>query len=121
MPSIVPIENINKVIDIATKDGANLVGGTNFTFSDDLQKSLEQKATELAVKDAKEKAQNLATAAGIHLGKVTNVVSSSGGFGVAMPMALEARKADTVSSAPTQVTPGQSTVSVNVTIFYETF
>src|ERR1035437_5606526 len=65
-----PIEKANQVVDIATKDGANLVGGVNFTFSDQLSKSLESQATEQAVNNAKTKAQALAKVAGINLGKV---------------------------------------------------
>jgi len=72
-----PIDKANKVVDAATADSANLVGGINFTFSDSLQKSLEQQATQQAVNDAKDKAQNLAGAAGIGLGKIVNVVENS--------------------------------------------
>lgn len=114
-----PIEKVNQVIDTATKDGANLVGGANFTFSDDLQKTLEDQATKEAVKEAKEKAQSLASASGIRLGKVVNVVSSTNNY--PYPMALEARKADDSTIPSTNVTPGESTITISVTIYYETY
>lgn len=114
-----PIDKVNKVIDVATKNGANLVGGVNFTFSDDLQKSLEQKARVIAVKNAKEKAQSLANISGIRLGRVVNVIESSNGF--PRPYALSAMEVKTDQSQPTNVTPGQNTVSITVTIYYETY
>jgi len=113
-----PIENINKVIDAATADGANLVGGVNFNFSDDLQKKLEQEATKEAVKEGKEKAQTLSSASGIRLGKIVNVVSSTNNY--PYPVTLETRKAEDLDN-PTQVTPGEGTVTISVTIYYETY
>jgi uncharacterized protein YggE len=114
-----PIEKANKVVDTATADGANLVGGVNFTFSDELSKSLEQQATQQAVNDAKDKAQNLANASGIHLGKIVNVVENSNQPRPFM-MAGAAAKTDQ-ASAPTNVTPGENTMTVDVILYYETF
>lgn len=115
-----PIELINKVIDIATKDGANLVGGTNFTFSDNLQKSLEEKATKLAVEEAKSKAESLASISGIRLGKIVNIVSNNNNPRPFYMMDSSA-KAEDQATPQTNVTPGQSTVTIGVTIYYETY
>ena len=115
-----PIDKANKVVDAATADSANLVGGINFTFSDSLQKSLEQQATQQAVNDAKDKAQNLAGAAGIGLGKIVNVVENSNQPSPLMMTAGVAGK--TVDqSAPTNVTPGENSLTVDVVIYYETY
>ncbi|OGH02574.1 MAG: hypothetical protein A2798_02965 [Candidatus Levybacteria bacterium RIFCSPHIGHO2_01_FULL_37_17] len=117
---IKPIELINKVIDTATADGANLVGGVNFTFSDDLQKKLEEEATKEAVANAKQKAQTLASSAGVRLGKIINVVSSSNNPPF-YPLSA-AEKGEVVDQEPTtNVTPGENTVRVGVTIYYETY
>jgi len=114
------LANVNKVIDAATKNGANVVGGTNFTFSDELTKKLENNARVQAVSDAKQKAQSLAQAAGVHLGKVVNVVESGSGF--PEPMVMKAAQTGTSdTSAPTNVTPGENSVTINVTIYYETY
>jgi len=114
-----PIEKVNQVIDTATKDGANLVGGVNFTFSDDLQKKLEQQATKQAVDEAKQKAQTLSNASGIRLGKIVNVVSSTNNY--PYPVMMEAGKAQDSTVPPTEVTPGESTITISVTIYYETY
>jgi uncharacterized protein YggE len=114
-----PIEKANQVIDAATKDGANLVGGVNFTFSDQLNKSLEQKATKQAVDDAKAKAQSLASAAGINLGKIVNVVTNSN---QPQPLMIATgANVKTDQSAPTNVTPGENTLTVDVVLYYETY
>jgi uncharacterized protein len=112
-----PIENVNKIVDLATQDGANLVGGINFTFSDELQKSLDKKATQMAVDDAKEKAQTMADSAGVRLGKIVNIVSSSSN---PRPFMMGAAQ-KTADETTTNVTPGQNTVSIGVTIYYETY
>lgn len=109
---------VNSVIDTATKNGANIAQGANFTFSDDTKISLENKARAMAVAKAKQKAQSLAKAAGINLGKVLNVVESSNNFGGPIPLAAGTAEK---SQTPTDITPGENTVSVSVTIYYETY
>jgi uncharacterized protein YggE len=113
-----PIEKANKVIDTATANGANLVGGINFTFSDSLEKSLEQKATKQAVDDAKAKAKTLAQTAGIHLGSIVNVVTNSS---QPIPLMAEGAAKTDQSTTSTTLTPGQNTVTIDVTLYYETY
>jgi uncharacterized protein YggE len=119
--NVKPIDKTNKVVDTATADGANLVGGVNFTFSDQLSKSLEQQATQQAVNDAKDKAQALANASGIHLGKVVNVTTNGNFPRPIMMTAGIASKNAADQSAPTTVTPGQNSLTVDVTLSYETY
>lgn len=118
--NVKPIENVNKVIDAATANGANLVGGVDFTFSDTLSKSLEQKATQQAVDDAKSKAQTLAQAAGIHLGNIVNVVANSN-QPVPLMMATGGSEKTAQNSVPTNVTPGQNSLTIDVVLYYETY
>ena len=113
------VDKANNVIDVVTKDGANLLGGINFTFSDELSEKLENKARKEAVDNAKKKAQNLAHVSGIKLGRIVNVVETSN-FPRFMPMAKTLQTTDEASSE-TQITPGENTVTVNVTISYETY
>ncbi|MGA2967625.1 MAG: SIMPL domain-containing protein [Candidatus Levyibacteriota bacterium] len=115
---IQPIDKANQVVDAATADGANLVGGINFTFSDSLSKSLEERATRTAVDNAKAKAQTLANAAGIHLGKIVNVVENSN---QPMPLMMAAGVAKNDQSTPTNITPGENNLTVDVVLYYETY
>src|SRR3989344_7569877 len=64
------VELANKVLDTATADGANLIGGLVFVLSDEEKKKLTQEAQAQGIKNAKEQAESLANAAGIRLGKI---------------------------------------------------
>lgn len=114
--NVTPIDIANKAIAAATADGANLVGGINFTFSDKTKKALEDKARAEAVKMAKEKAESLNKATGIRLGRIVDV-QESGNFEprpIMMMGALEAKSSDT------QLQPGENSITINVTLSYET-
>jgi uncharacterized protein YggE len=112
------IELANKAIDVATKDGANSLGAPSFVVNDDRQKQLMKLARKKAITDAKQKAQELADEAGIHLGKIVDIQESGGG-GVRYAMDNKAMSASG-ESAPTQLNPGENTISVTVTLSYET-
>lgn len=114
-----PIEKVNKVVDTATAAGANLVGGINFTFSDEMLEKLENQARKEAVANAKKKAQSLANASGLRLGKIVNVIENSN-FPRIMPMAAGALE-KTDQNVPTNITPGENSVIINVIIYYETY
>lgn len=118
---IAPLDKANKAVDIITAKGANIVGQVSFGFSDSLKKQLEDKARKMAVDAAKEKAQSLAGASGIHLGKIINVVENPQETPIIQPFALPAAKDAASEGTPTQVTPGQNTVSLTVTLSYQTY
>lgn len=115
-----PMEKINKVVDAATGDGANLVGQVSFGFSDEMKTELENKARTDAIKQAKDKAQNLTNLSGIRLGKLVNVVESNQIR--PWPVAyIRTKQANGESQPPTNITPGEGSVSISVTLFYETY
>jgi uncharacterized protein YggE len=62
----------------------------------------------------------LANASGVHLGKIVNVVPNSNQPRPVMMAAGIASKA-TDQSVPTNVTPGENTMTVDVTLYYETY
>lgn len=115
------IDSVNTVVDMATKDGANVVGNINFTFDDDSKKALEDKARQMAVADAKTKAESLAKATGIRLGRIVDVTESTD---TPQPLPFVRNTADGLqkeSAAPTTaITPGEGSVVLTVTISYET-
>ncbi len=113
------VDKANKGLDIATAAGANNIGGVQFTLDEKKKEELEQQARIAAINDAKTKAQKLANAAGIRLGRVLNISESQGGF--PLPMAAKAMDAQgTTNATPTQLNPGENTVSITVTLSYET-
>lgn len=117
---IKPIDKANQAIDKATADGANLVGGVSFVLDDKAEKDLEDKARLEAVKNAKEKAESLSSAAGIKLGKIVDVQES-----FTQPAPLRVGLGGTVNAekveSPTNFTPGENTITITVSLSYETF
>jgi uncharacterized protein len=118
---------INEIVDTATKDGANQVGGVNFTLSDEKRKEVEDEARELAVKEAKTKAESLSRLTGVRLGKIININENANNGGYPRPMALMEKSAVGIGgdaaaqvAAPTNVEPGSTTFSLSVTLSYET-
>lgn len=117
-----PLDKVNKVLDTITKSGANLVGQVSFGFTDQKQQELEDQARKEAVAKAKEKAEGLAKAAGIHLGSIVNLQENNelpAPRPVQMGIALKAE--DATNSAPTQVTPGTATVNTTITFSYQLY
>jgi len=115
-----PIDKVNKVVDTATADGANLVGQVSFSFSDNMQTKLENQARADAIKEAKQKAQDLSNMSGIKLGRLVNVVETNNFR--PYPIMMGAATANpTTTQTPTTITPGESTVSISVTLSYETY
>lgn len=117
--NITPIDAANKAIDAATADGANLVGGVNFVFNEKTKKDLENKAREQAVKEAREKARNLAKITGIKLGRIVDV-QESGNFEPRPIFATQALEAGR-GAADTSLQPGENSITINITLSYETF
>ena len=111
---------LDNVIDGSVTNGANEVDGVNLSLQD--PSALQEQAQEAAIADAKQKAQKLADAAGLNLGKVVSVSESAGNFPSPLPfspaMALSAGQASN-SVAPTVQTGSQEidetmTVTFNV-------
>lgn len=111
------IELANNIIDTATANGANVIGGVNFTFDDATKNKLENQARSEAVSEAKNKAESLAKAAGIRLGKVIDIQEATSA-NQPVPMLDSFKTA--VGNTGTNVTTGENTIEITVTISYET-
>lgn len=109
------LDKVNAVIDTATQNGANQVGGVGFDV--DNKTKLENEAREKAVEDAKEKAENAARIAGFKLGRIINYSENFGAF--PRPIPLPAGVELKAQGAPTQVEPGSSEITVTVILSYE--
>jgi len=106
------LARLGTTLDALVRAGANQLGGISFSFKD--PKPLAEGARREAVEDAAAKARTLAAAAGVTLGPVISIQESGGGFPIPRPMAFEALQARDVAIAP-----GESMVTVNVTMTYE--
>ena len=101
------------VIDAAVAAGANQISGPNLTHGD--PDTLYRQALAAAVADARTKAQALATAANLSLGRVTAVVEG-GSAPMPIPLAARSAAADAVESTP--IEPGQGEVDATVSVTF---
>jgi uncharacterized protein YggE len=100
------------ILDAASRAGANEINGPMLTRTD--RDELEAEALEDAVGDARGRAEALAHAAGVRLGRVTAIVEGSSG-GPEPWMGMRA-SADTALSAP--IEPGTEHIQATVTITF---
>lgn len=111
------IEKANKAIDLAIKSGANQIGSVQFVLSDETREKLLGEARKEAIEKAKKKAKEISKAAGIRLGKITNIYESSPN----QPYPYDYReKAMSAQALDTQLNPGETNIQVTVTLTYET-
>jgi uncharacterized protein YggE len=107
---------IGDIIDAATTAGATDIYNTRFSV-DSPEKYREQARTK-AIKNAQDQAQKIAKELGIKLGKVTNIVESTGGSSQ-VAFAEKAAYASGMGGGAADLQPGNQTVSSVVTLFFE--
>ena len=117
---ITDFEKVNDALVIATQSGANVIGNISFEVNEKTKEEYMQKAREEAVKLAKDKAEGLAKAAGITLGKIINVTESNG-IDYPRPLMTLDKAVGTDGAAPetANITPGETEISVTVSLSYE--
>lgn len=109
------LEKANQIIDLATQNGANQIGGLTFDNSDKIP--AENEARQKAVDAAKKKAADAARIAGFNLGKIINYQESLNGS----PPIIYADRAlsGMGGGGDTKIEPGSNEVIINVTLSYE--
>jgi uncharacterized protein len=103
------LERAGAVLDAASRAGANEVYGPSLTRAN--RAGLEAKALKAAYANARDRAEALAEAAGVSLGKVTAITEQPQSGGVYMPMLA---KRD--SAAP--IEPGREQIAASVTVTF---
>lgn len=109
---------ISEVLTTAIDAGANDIWGITFYVDD--QTAAQSEARQLAVADARRKAEELAAAAGQSVGRVVAIAE---GTGAALPQPMYAQRggagmaADQAMSAPIQT--GLSEVTIDVQVVFE--
>lgn len=110
------IDNANNVIDAATTNGANQVGGISFEVDD--KTKAQNEAREIAIAQAREKAENAARVADFKLGRIINYSESFGGEPRPLYM-LEKAVGAPDASVPTDLEPGSAEIQVVVTLSFQ--
>lgn len=108
-------ELVPTIIQVATAAGANQVQGARFSI--EKPESYRAQARNKAIANAKEQAKALAADLGIKLGKVTNIVESTGVDGGLMPEMMKAFPVAGGAGAPA-IEPGTQTISSVVTLYF---
>jgi uncharacterized protein len=111
------IDEVGGVVDAAVQAGANGVESITFTLSKDKEKQIRQQAMVAAATAAREKARNLADAAGIELGKAINVQESYYLTPYSFNMKANVMAADSAGSS--QISPSKVQVTSSVQMTYE--
>lgn len=107
------ISKASDLTDLLAKSGANNVYGPNFSMED--TNTAEKSLYDAAIKDAKDKAESIATASGRKLGKVISV-TDGGSIGGVYPMLA---KLDSGMGGGAVTEPGSTTVYKNLTVTFE--
>ena len=113
------LENLSEVIDAAAEAGGDIIVVNSIQFMIEDTTPLQTQARGFAVKDAEAKAQTLADASGVTLGKPIAITETSHAAGPPITYAEEAAFADDSARSKTPIEAGELTVTVSITIVYE--
>jgi len=112
------IDKASTILDGVVTAGANQV--YNLSFQIDNPEKLKDQAREMAIKDAKDKADNLKKQLGIRLGRIVSFSENGSGW---PPIYYEAKAMDSRGGMGGGVEPsvpsGENEVTVNVTVTYQ--
>ncbi len=103
------VENLGKILDAAVAAGANNIYGISFSVSDPT--TYEQQARAAAMKDAIDKATELAKAGGITLGKIVSISETTS---APSPVFRAALASSAAGSVPVETGETQISISVDV-------
>ncbi|HEY8447303.1 MAG TPA: SIMPL domain-containing protein [Thermomicrobiales bacterium] len=107
------LDQLGSILDTVVDRGANTIHGINFIVTD--PSTAATQARTLAVNDAMEKAQQLASAAGMTVGRVLSISESYSPPPTPLGLGEMARAAD----AAVPIQPGTQTISVDVQMTFE--
>jgi uncharacterized protein len=110
------LDSVSTVLDSAIAAGGNSIRVNGMQFTVEKPDQFKAKAREDAVRNARERAEVLAKAAGVKVGPARSITESGGGF----PQ-FDARSAQAPGGmgGPTPVSPGQETLEVVVNVVFE--
>ena len=114
------LDQVSPALDLVATLGLDNVSGPSFGLSDSLLEKTTKEARSIAIDKAQNKAEELASLAGMTLGRIVNVTETNVGRPMMYARAGMASDKAIAPSTPTPVEPGSSEVSVSVILSYET-
>ncbi len=111
------MSKVGTIVDVAVNNGANQINSIQFGLSPEKEQEYKQKALADAAKNAKEKAETIATSLGVKLGKV-KTVSESNYYYRPYVYAMEKTAAVDMVQEAAAVMPGDVAVNGQISIVY---
>ena len=111
------IDTVSTVLDSAIEAGGDNVRVNNIAFTVDEPEQYLDQAREQAVNDARARAEQLATLAGVELGSVRAITESFGG-GMQPPMPMMAERSVAQAGGDSSLNPGESRITLTVSVTY---
>lgn len=113
------LEDLSDVIDAAAEAGGDIVVVNSIQFMIEDPTPLQAQARGLAVKSAEAKAQTLAEASGVTLGKPITITEATSGGSLPIAFAKTEEFAADSARSSTPIEAGELTITVNITVIYE--
>ncbi len=110
------VDRANALADLLSSSGANNVSGPNFMMDDTATRDAEKGLVDLAMTNAREKAEAMAKSSGRSLGRVVSVFESGSSIGYPVPMMA---KLDSGMGGGASLEPGSASVYKNVSVVFE--
>jgi uncharacterized protein YggE len=112
------IDNVSVVLDDAVAAGGDSVRVNNVAFTVDDPEQYFSEARRLAVADARARADELASEAGVSVGQVRSI-SEFGGVNEPPIPFIERSAADAQGGVATPFTPGEAEVTLSVSVVFD--
>jgi uncharacterized protein YggE len=110
------LSRLGKVLDTFVEQGANQVNGPSFEV--DKPDEAYDEARVAALQKAQARADAYADALGLKVRRIVSISEGGASFPRPMPM-VRAMAADAMMAKETSVSPGESTLSVNIEVVFE--
>ena len=111
------ISKAGEIVDVAVENGANRVDSIVFGLSDSKAKTMRTQALTEAAKNAREKADAIASGLEVSITKVNH--ASEGYVGVTPYYATKNLGVAEAAAVPTEISAGQIEISASVSVSYE--
>jgi uncharacterized protein YggE len=111
------LDSLGGIIDEAIEAGGDVARFQNVSFSIENSEALKDQARAAAIQDLRAKAEQIASLAGVELGRL-NYITETGGFAPS-PMVVMERAAFDARSAPTPIMTGELDITVSVQAAFE--
>ncbi|MGQ9585073.1 MAG: SIMPL domain-containing protein [Anaerolineae bacterium] len=108
------LEKVGTLLEDALEAGANTVGGIRFSVEDPT--ALQHQARDAAIANARAKAEQLAKGLGVTLGEPYSISEYSGGGVPVERVMLEAPRFAAGEAAPVPVSPGELSITVEISV-----